>query len=77
MSNPRKVRAFGLDDIRIVLSDEIQKIQSGQTNAATVNAISNATGKILSTYKLQMEYYRLTGKPLPDLPMLEAGDKAA
>jgi hypothetical protein len=62
--------AFTLDEIRLILSEEIRKIQDGSTTAANVNAISNATGKILSSVKLQMEYYRLTGKPLPPIPML-------
>lgn len=73
------VKPLTLDELRQVLSDEIRKIQTGQTTAASVNAISNATGKILSSVKLQMEYYRLTGKPLPDMPLLGGGeiDKAA
>lgn len=45
------------------------KIREGNTTAASVNAISNATGKILSTVKLEMEYYRLIGKT-PNIPLL-------
>lgn len=64
---------LNLDDIRTILSDEIRKIQEGETTAANVNAIVNATGKIFYSIKLQMEYYRLTGKPLPELAMLQPG----
>lgn len=68
--------SFTLDELRRLLSDEIRKIQEGNTTAANVNAISNATGKILSSVKLQMEYYRLTGKPMPSIPLLDGGDPA-
>ena len=57
-------------DIQSILWTEVQRIQAGETSAANVNAIANATGKILSAVKLQMEFYRLTGKTLPDLPLL-------
>lgn len=60
---------MNLNELRAVLGDEIQKIRDGNTTAANVNAISNATGKILSTVKLEMEYYRLIGKT-PHIPLL-------
>lgn len=64
---------FNVQDLRQVLSDEIRKIQTGQTTAANVNAISNAAGKILGTVKLQLEYAKLTGKPLPEISLLSDG----
>lgn len=60
---------LSLDDLRAILSDEILKIREGNATAASVNAISNATGKILSSVKLQMEYYKMTGKSI-DIPLL-------
>lgn len=65
-------KSLTLDELREILSDEIHKIRDGQTNAASVNAISNATGKILSSVKLQMEYARLTGQKI-EIPMLASG----
>lgn len=62
--------ALNLNDIRELLSDEIEKLRSGQTTPASLNAVSNATGKLLGTVKLEMEFYKLTGKPLPAIPML-------
>lgn len=67
-----KGTVFTLDGLRVVLSDSIRDLIEAESSAANVNAISNATGKILSSIKLQMEYYRLTGKT-PNIPMLEAG----
>lgn len=64
--------SLNLNDIRNLLSEEIGRLQAGTTTAAGLNAITNATGKILSTVKLEMEFYKLTGKPLPSLPMFDA-----
>ena len=60
---------LNLSQLRAILSEEIQNIREGQTTAANVNAICNATGKILSTVKLQMEYYKQIGKT-PVIPLL-------
>jgi len=59
---------MNVNQLRKILSEEIQKIRDGTTTAANVNAITNATGKILSTIKLQMEYCKLTGKT-PDIDL--------
>ena len=48
--------------MRNILSEEIDKLREGKTTAANVNAVTNATGKILSTVKLEMEYAKLLGK---------------
>lgn len=51
-----------MNDIRAMLCEEIEKLRSKKTTAAEVNAITNATGKILSTIKLEMEYAKLANK---------------
>lgn len=51
-----------MNELRGVLSDEIRKIRSGDTTPANVNAISNASGKILSSIKLELEVMKLLGK---------------
>ena len=51
-----------LNDLRTILSDEIDKIRSGTTTPANVNAITNASGKIMSSIKLELEYAKLSGK---------------
>lgn len=51
-----------VDDIRTILLEEIQNIRNGKTTAANVNAIVNATGKILTTVKMEIEYNKLIGK---------------
>lgn len=59
-----------LNDLRTILSEEIDKVRTGTTSAANVNAVTNATGKILSSIKLEMEYYKLLGK-VPDIDFLK------
>ena len=55
--------------IRDILWNEIHSLRTGETSAANVSAITNATGKILSTVVLQMKYAQLTGQK-PDVEML-------
>lgn len=66
------------DELRSILSDEIDKLRNGDTTAVTVNAISNATGKYLSSIKLQLELYKMLGRR-PDvqglLPEVEQEEK--
>jgi hypothetical protein len=59
-----------LNDLRTILSEEIDKVRGGTTSAANVNAVTNATGKILSSIKLEMEYYKLLGK-VPDIEFVK------
>lgn len=51
-----------INELRTILCEEIDNLRSGNTTPANVNAITNATGKILSSVKLEMEYAKLTGK---------------
>ena len=50
-----------INDLRTVLCEEIDRLRNEKTNAANVNAIVNATGKVLSTIKMEMEYSKLSG----------------
>jgi len=61
-TKPKRIRQYTLNELREILSDEIGKIREGGTTASNVNAISNATGKILSTIKLELEAVKLLGK---------------
>jgi hypothetical protein len=61
-----------LADLQGILWEQISKLESDETTPAKANAVSNATGKILASVRLQMDYSRLSGKPLPDIPLLSA-----
>lgn len=58
-----------INDMREILAEEISKIRSGETTAGNVNAIVNASGKILTTIKMEMEYNKLLGKT-PFIPFI-------
>jgi hypothetical protein len=69
--------AFTLNDIRVILADSIRELRAGSSSPANINALSNATGKILSSVKLEMEYYKAIGrKPQIDMIIDRGGDNA-
>jgi hypothetical protein len=51
-----------MHDLREMLSQEIDNIRDKKTTPGAVNAICNATGKFLSTIKLEMEFAKMFGK---------------
>lgn len=63
-----------VNDLRSILAEEIGKIRAGTTTAANVNAIVNATGKILTSVKMELEYNKLHGKT-PQVDFLNGGKK--
>lgn len=64
-----------MNEIREMLCEAIEDLKSEKTTAANVNAIVNATGKILGTIKLEMEYSRLIGKQ-PKVDFIKLGEKS-
>lgn len=69
MPNDQQGTPFTLSDIRTILADGIRELRSGAQSPASINALSNATGKILSSVKLEMEYYKAIGKK-PQIDMI-------
>ena len=63
-----------IDSLREILIDDIAALKAGNTTAANVNATTNAVGKILSTVKLEMEYYRLIGRT-PQITLLAPSEE--
>lgn len=62
MSNESQLRQFTLGELRGVLTDEIIKLRDGSTTPSNVTAVSNASGKILSSFKLELEVAKLLGR---------------
>lgn len=67
--------SMDLDEIRAILSDEIDRLRNDDSTPAKANAVTNAVGKILSTVKLEMEYQRLTGRKA-NIPLLNGSKDA-
>ncbi len=59
-----EIKDMTIRDLRGILIEEIDKLQKGKSSPAIINAITNATGKVFSSVKLEMEYAKLIGKPL-------------
>lgn len=51
-----------MNEIRNLLCEEIDALREKKTTPANVNAIVNATGKILTTIKMELEYAKSVGK---------------
>ena len=65
-----------IKDLREILLDEIDKLRAGKTTPANVNAVTNATGKVFTSVKLQMEYQKMIGlKPDIDFVNLLPSNK--
>ena len=63
-----------INDLREILSQEIDKLREGKTTPASINAITNATGKIFSSIKLQMEYAKILGEK-PNIKFIGAKEE--
>jgi hypothetical protein len=74
MTKATPITTLSLEEIRSVMSEQIRRLQDGETSAATANAISNSVGKILSTVKIELEWAKLTGRKAR-IPMLDGGDE--
>lgn len=57
------------NDLLDVLSENIQRLRSGEATPAVANAIVNSSGAMLRIVKLQMEYAKLTNRT-PEIPLL-------
>lgn len=64
-----------INDMRSILADEIKRLRKGESTAANVNAVVNASGKILTTIKMEIEYNKLLGKT-PNIAFIESAKKA-
>lgn len=72
-SSEKKKNTMDIEDLRAILADEITKLRNGETSPANINAITNASGKIFSSVKLEMEYAKLMGmKPNINFIKLQA-----
>lgn len=61
---------YSIDQLRGVLSEAIDDLRNDRSSPSTVNAISNAVGKMLNTLRLQIDYQEMTGIRRP-IQMLE------
>jgi len=53
-----------MNELRETLTDVIKGVKANEITPASANAITNATGKYISTIKTEFEYMRLSGKSI-------------
>ena len=51
-----------MNEVRELLSEQLDKVRNKTITPTVANAFSNTVGKLLSTYKLEMEVMRLVGR---------------
>jgi hypothetical protein len=65
-----------IEDLRNRLWEGLDQLRAGESTPQIANALAHLSGQYLSTYKLQLEYARLTGT-IPNIPLLGAGSTTA
>lgn len=66
-------RTHTLAELQEILSEQIDRVTRDETTPAKVNAVVNATGTILRTVKMQMDYHKQIGRT-PVIPLLMTGE---
>jgi len=58
MTESKKIKMDGTEDVRKVITDEINQIRLGKSNPSRGNAVANLLGKLLQSVKLDIEVHR-------------------
>ena len=67
-----KMTITTIEELRAVLCDTISSVRAKEITSDTAQAISNASGKIISTFRMELEYRRMRGE-VPKLQFMEGG----
>ena len=67
-------KTIDINELRTILVAELRGLQAGTTTPDVANAITNVSGKIMATVKLEMEYCKMVGKT-PDIDFIVADKK--
>jgi len=57
-----KMTVTNIGELRNVLCDTIADVRSGEIPPQTAEAISNASGKIVASIRVELEYRRMRGE---------------
>lgn len=58
-----------MDDLRVFIAQELEKVSNGQSTPAAANAVANLGGKMMQTVKMTLEYCKMTGQT-PYIPFI-------
>ena len=59
-----------MQELRAVLCDTIAAVRSKEITPDTAEAVSNASGKIVASFRVELEYRRMRGE-VPQLAFME------
>lgn len=59
-----------MQELRIVLCDTIAAVRSKEITPDAAEAINNASGKIVASFRVELEYRRMRGE-VPQLQFME------
>lgn len=65
-----KMTQMNIESLRNILIETVSGLRAGHTPPSTAEAISNASGKIISTIRVQLEYARMRNE-VPKLSFME------
>lgn len=58
-------------NLREYLARALHKLENGESSPAIANAAANLCGKVISSVRTDIEYYKLTGQ-VPNVPFIES-----
>jgi len=61
---------MNIESLRGILIETVSSLRAGHTLPSTAEAISNASGKIIASIRVQLEYARMRGQ-VPKLRFME------
>ena len=61
---------MNIESLRSILIETVSGLRAGHTTPSTAEAISNASGKIIASIRVQLEYARMRGE-VPKLQFME------
>jgi hypothetical protein len=57
-------------DLRAYLARAMKKLEDGETSPSVANAAANLCGKVISSVRTDLEYYKMTGQK-PNVPFIQ------
>ncbi len=62
-----------IEQVRQMVAEEMTRLRDGISSPEQAKAMANTAGKVIAATALEMEYLRLSGRPM-DIPFLNKPD---
>jgi hypothetical protein len=64
---------LNIESLRNLLIETVNRLRAGDTPPATAEAISNASGKVIASIRVQLEYARMRNE-VPRIAFMEGAE---